>query len=76
MTRPVYPGLLRPMWVCAAWIERPMPTLRTWYRRGRMAPKACHVPTRALLFDLQEVLELDHAAPHKTSRDVTRLDEM
>lgn len=53
-----YPGTMRPLWAVADWLERPRATVRTWYRRGQIEPKACHIPTRALLFDMRDAAAL------------------
>ena len=58
MTGPPYPGTLRPMWAAADWACVPRATVRTWYRRGLLVPKACHIRTRALLVDMNDVAAL------------------
>lgn len=67
---PVYPGTLRPLWVIAGWLQRSDDTVRSWYRRGELQPKACDVRTRALLFDLHDAAQLHlSSAIYKPSRD-------
>lgn len=46
------------MWAAADWACVPRATVRTWYRRGLLQPKACHIPTRALLVDMNDVAGL------------------
>lgn len=62
------------MWVAADWIGRPRATLRTWYRRGQLVPRACHVATKALLVDLTDVLDLDAAARRRENAELTDRD--
>ncbi|WP_327047275.1 hypothetical protein OG320_05120 [Microbispora sp. NBC_01189] len=60
-----WPGLLRPIWVAAAYTGRPERTIRTWARDLRVT-SAWHLPTAELLVDLGDVVALNGTAQRRT----------
>ena len=56
-----WPGTLRPVWVAAAYADRPERTIRTWARTLQVT-SACHATTRELLVDLADITRVNAAA--------------